>query len=592
MFPEEKTSYLDFDIYSKRISFFYNNKEKLGSTLGFILTIVYAIASLIIFLNYLIKTIKREEVILSDSIVYPTSILAIDINNDIFNIAFGLENHTNLKRFADESIYYPRVFYIEKIKENGEFKTISQKELDIELCKFNNIESEYQYLFENINNSYCLKNYNLTLKGGFKYNKMSYIKINIYPCVNKSENNYHCKPQNIIDEYLSSTYFSTLAKDIGINPVNFTYPTIPIAQNLYSIVNKNILNELIMYYRITEIDTDTGLFSNIIKKETYLKYSKELHYFHFIENKDNKSEKEIFTAEIRLEDDIYFYKRTYTKMSQVFSVIGGYMQVIYTSFTLVSLLTKTINIEQKLLNSLFNFNIKKKKIVLCVEYKRKLDYVSSLDKRKDNFIQYHAKKSLVNVKDKSKDKKSTASLFNKKQNLELFKKSETSNKVIPTIVNNCKSQNNFSDGGLKNIYNKISIEKEKEKEKEKEHYSNINELSINRSKINLAESSSYLNELQINRIFEQRNNLNNNFKLVKNKSLSNIDFNLFDYYCLRNITKKKSEIELFRFGFNFFKSQMDIINFINIFLLTQIMLTQKTEKKHNILSQMIELSIY
>jgi hypothetical protein len=145
------------------------------------------------------------------------------------------------------------------------------------------------------------------------------------------------------------------------------------------------------------------------------------------------------------------------------------MQVIYTSFTLVSLLTKTINIEQKLLNSLFNFNIKKKKIVLCVEYKRKLDYVSSLDKRKDNFIQYHAKKSLVNVKDKSKDKKSTASLFNKKQNLELFKKSETSNKVIPTIVNNCKSQNNFSDGGLKNIYNKISIEKEKEKEKEKEH---------------------------------------------------------------------------------------------------------------------------
>lgn len=36
---------------------------------------------------------------------------------------------------------------------------------------------------------------------------------------------------------------------------------------------------------------------------------------------------------------------------------------------------------------------------------------------------------------------------------------------------------------------------------------------------------------------------------------------------------------------------MDIINFFNIMFLTQIMLTQKSEKKHNILSQKIELSI-
>ena len=585
MFPEEKLSYLDFDIYSKRISFFYKNKEKLGSTLGFILTTLYAIASLIIFLNYIIKTIKREDVVLSDSIIYPTSIPSIDINNDIFNLAFGLKNPINLKRFIDESIYYPRVFYIEKLIENGEFEITTQKELNVELCKFNNIETEYQHLFENINNSYCLKNYNLTLSGGSKFNRISYIKINIYQCANTTENGHFCKPQNIIDKYLSSTYFSVLTKDIGINPVNFTYPTVPVAQDIYSIVDKNILNELIMYFRITEIDTDTGLFTSNIKKETYLKYSKELHYLHFIENEENISGKEIFTAEIRLEDDIYFHKRSYTKMSQVFSTIGGYMQVIYTSFTLVSLLTKKISIEQKLLNSLFNFNIKKKKIILCVEYKKKLDYVSSLNKRKNNYIQYQARKSLANVR--GKGKKSSISLFNKNQNYELFKKAETGKKVISTIINENKSQNNISERGLIRIFNKMSVEKEKEIE----HNSFANDQSINRSKLNLVESSSNLNEIQINKFFSQRNNINKDIKLFENKSLSAIDFNLFDYYCLRNITKKKTEIELFRFGFNFFKSQMDIVNFINIFILTQIMLTQQTEKKHNILSQTVELSI-
>ena len=280
MFLGDKLNFLDFDIYSKRISFFYKNKEKLGSTFGLILTILYAIASLIIFLSYLIKTMKREEIILSESIIYPTTIPSIDINKDIFNLAFGLENLTNQKRFTDEGIYYPKVFFIEKIKKNGEFEIISQKELNVEICQYNKIEKEYQYLFENINNSYCLKDFNLTLRGGFKFNKMSFIQINIYPCVNTSKNGNHCKPQNIIDKYLSSTYFSALTKDIGINPVNFTFPTIPVAQNLYTTIDKDILNEFIMYFRITEIDTDIGLFTYDIKKQVYLKYNllRIIHY--------------------------------------------------------------------------------------------------------------------------------------------------------------------------------------------------------------------------------------------------------------------------------------------------------------------------
>jgi hypothetical protein len=340
-----------------------------------------------------------------------------------------------------------------------------------------------------------------------------------------------------------------------------------------------------MYFRITEIDTDIGLLTYNIKKEVFLKYNKELHNSYFIKNEDYQSKKEILTAEIRLEEDIYYHKRTYTKMSQVFSTIGGYMQFIYTSFALISLLTKKISIELKLLNSLFNFNIKERKIILCVEYKKKLDYISSLDKRRDNYIQYQAKKPFIKLKDKVKVKQSSISLFNRNHNFVPFKKFETGQKAISSIANEFKSQKNISIGGLKGIYNKLSNEKEKEQN------TIINEQSINRSKLNLMESNSHLNDVQINKIFDQRNNLINNFKLFENKSLSFINFSLFDYYCLRKKTKKKPEIELFRFGFNFYKSQMDIINFINIFLLTQIMLTQQTEKKHNVLKQTIELSI-
>ena len=102
MFPKESISLLDFDIYSRRISFFYKNKEKIGSSLGIFLTILYAVISITLFLFYFIRTIRKDEVTASDSTIYPTAIPSIDINNNIFYLAFGLEHPTKFFRFIDE----------------------------------------------------------------------------------------------------------------------------------------------------------------------------------------------------------------------------------------------------------------------------------------------------------------------------------------------------------------------------------------------------------------------------------------------------------------------------------------------------------
>ena len=82
----------------------------------------------------------------------------------------------------------------------------------------------YQHLFikDELNNSYCLKdlNLNVTLAGEYKYERMTYIRIRIYPCVNSTENNNSCKSQEEIDNYMSSGYFSIILKDFGLNPSN------------------------------------------------------------------------------------------------------------------------------------------------------------------------------------------------------------------------------------------------------------------------------------------------------------------------------------------------------------------------------------
>ena len=537
MFSHEKFGYLDFDIYSRRISFFYQSKEKIGSRFGFILTLLYVVLSIILFFIYFIKTVKREEVTASDSTIYPEGIPAIEINRDRLYLAFGLEHPTKMTRFIDERIYYPQVVFIEREKENGELIKRAETVLNLERCSKNKFGKEYQTLLENedLNNSYCLQDYNLSLVGGFKYDKMSYFKINIFSCVNNTDNNNHCKPQDEIDKYLNAGYFSALIKDIGLNPFNFSSPTVPILQDLYTTIDKFTKKEYIIYYGITEIYTDDGLFTNRVKKEIHLKYKNDIANIFFVDHKDNNTEQEIFTAQIRLEDNIHFQKRTYTKMSLVFSTTGGYMQVIYTILTLIALLTKKFSVEKKLLNSLFNFNIKQKKIILSIKYDKKLDYNASFDKNKGKencFIPYEAKKSIVS----NRVRRNSIIFLNKNINkIPVIQKKEPES--ISVCKKRRKTQNHISEEGLIDIFKNIS--------KEKEHSENLNQ-SMNISKNNMIDNLN-LNNLQINRILEKKivSQKNFNFNMIKDKTFekgncSIIHFNIFDYYCLRKITKKKN----------------------------------------------------
>ena len=551
--------------------------------------------SIILFLYYFIKFIKREEVTASDSTIYPTNFPSIDINNNIFYLAFGLEHPNTLIRYIDERIYYPEIVFVQRIKESGVFSGKKETILNFERCNYLKFGKDYQNLFhkEEINNSYCLKDFNLTLEGGIKFDRISYIRINIYPCVNNTENNNHCLPQKEIDHYLSSTYFSILARDIGLNPFNYSFPILPVIQDIRTNVDKSSLSEFIIYFGITEIDTDMGLLSSSIRKDRYLKYVNSYNSILFYKDEEKQAKKEILTAQIRLEENIYFQKRTYIKISQVLSTTGGYMQVISTIFSLISILTKKISLEKKLLNSLFNFNIREKKLIFSIEYGKKLDYNSPLNKRKDSaFIPYEARKSIIS---NLKNRRKSIFIYNKKQpDISPVLKRNIS-QDYPSIKN-INMQNPLNEEGILGIIKKISKTKLKTQKD-----NNNSDQNINRSNINMLNKEDILNENQMNKMFEQKKekkpnyfmdfNLIKDFKLFERGNCSTINFNLLDYYCFRKITRKKTEIELFRFGINFYKSQMDIINFFNVLFLTQIMLTQQSEKKQNFLSQKIEFKI-
>ena len=563
-------NFADFDIYSKPISFFFNKKEKIGTFYGLILTILYILISASFISLNIFNTINRKNVKVYDSNKYSNDIPYININPKVFYFSFGMEDPKTSNRIIDEAIYTPNIFLIEKEKIEGQFSIKEKKELKYEIC---NYEYSEEYLFPNseLNNSYCIKDFNLTLKGGYNYDIMNLLRIELFPCANNTKNGSYCKSQEIIDYYMGKGIFSISLKDIGANPSDFINPVIPTIKTLYTNIDKSIYRDFIIFYGINEIQTDIGLLKEEIKTEQFLQFRNEYESFYFVDENDYYNGKSMISVDLRLDTVINIQKRTYAKLSEIFSSIGGYMQLINTIFTLVSLIINKIIPELKILNGIFNFNLKERKMTLKIHSIKELNSICfnknlyfPSDKQitkipNNNLISKYnlgentdnrniSKNSLIGL-DSNDINSSQINIINRKHNsLVIINENEKYNRfnniIKSTLFNNQHKQNN-------NNYN-----------------------SNNKYKIkNNAKNGSNNYIYRIGSFYPKRN-VNNN---CENKSSSNnikefndeIDFNIFEYLLCRNIAKKKRKIELYKLGITLYKKRMDIINVFTLLLFSE-----------------------
>ena len=525
-------NYLKFDIYAKRVGFFFNKQEKIGSYFGLLLTLLYALISIILFIYNLISVFKRDEIKVYDSTLYLQEMPIIDLDKNSFYFAFGMENPNTSNRFVDETIYRAEVLFIDRIKIDGNFKTVINKELPLEKCKEENFGQDYQHLFikGELLNSYCLKDfdYKITFAGGYKYERMTYIRMKIFPCRNTTENNNHCKPQEEIDFYFTSGYFSILLKDRGLNPSNYTYPTIPTLQDLYTTVDKRVYRSFILNFGLTEIHTDTGLFSENIRKDKYIQFRKEKQTFSFKDENDLKNEKESCLIQIRLDDTVLVQKRAYTKISEILSRIGGYMQLMHTIFLLIALLINKIDSEIKIINKIFNFDFDKNKMFLKYNTFQSLKTISAPNEVTSRRI---------------KNNKTTSCEFSKSNNNLILR----NNSIFSfNVSDNNKIKKNNSD------LNNVAIASP--------HFNTKNKSISSKMKLSKEENKNNNDKFMLNVKKHQHDNI---------KFKDHIKLNIFDVLCVGNNIHKKRIIGLYKLGNDFYRKRMDLVLVFSHLLLTE-----------------------
>ena len=567
--------YFNFDNYARSPNFYFKNHDKINTCLGTILTVIYIIVSLTLFIYHLIMIIQRKNFIVYDSTIYGQEMPFIDLNTDHFYFAFGLEDPQSMNRFIDDSIYIPKIVFVDKAKINDELVTVYQKNLEFEKCNVLNFGKDYQNLFleDELNKSYNIKkfDYNLTLAGGYKYKRFSYIRLRIYPCVNSSENNYTCKPQKDIDYYMSSGYFSIIMKDIGLNPSNYSFPVLPTLQDLYTTIDKRIYKNYILNLGVTEIRTDIGLFKENLKIHKYLQFRKELETFTFRNEEEYYKGKSVIIVQLKLDDNIIVQTRQYTKIVEALSTIGGYMQLMNSAFLLISLMGNKFKLEERIINSIFKFNLKKKKITMKFQ---KINEIEGLNLSTSQSPNFNFKKTTNIIRHLELDNKSKNSFIKENEvnnisllNLSENKKNDLENKSRSTILKKPKKNN---------LVNIIPYENSKVEQ---------NQNIFTKKLMGLSQEQNKENGTNFN-IFSKKNNTAEMFYKDYNDK---IKLNIFDYCCCYLIKRKRHRnIELFNMANFFYRKKLDVVNAFNLLLLSEKIFLRKNYEYFQTLNEEIE----
>ena len=573
--------FVNFDFFSKRISFFFNEKEKIATFFGLILSLLYILIALAFFAIHFYYIIKRVNVKVNDSTTYSKdNIPNININQNLISFAFGLEDPLTNNRFIDKSIYYPKIYFYDKTKINGEYNITETKELEYEICQKANFGVDFENILDEneLNSSYCLKEYNISLIGGYNYDRMSYITINIYPCKNSTENEVMCQPQNVIDSYLNGGFISLLAKDIVLIPSNFSFPVMPSLKYLRTSIDQSLYKEFNIYYSITEINTDVSFFTEKLKKEKYLQFSKEYETFLFRNEKDYYNGNEILSITIGLEDKVHIQKRTYSKINEVFFILGGYMHLLYILFTLLAITSNSLIPELKILNSIFNFNLKEKKMTLRIHsikdfnsivFKKNLCFpsdkqISNLNtKIPNNNNNNVSKNSLIGCDNDNNS--SQVNIFGRRRNsLVIIKENENENEKNSTFKRQSVNHPiyHFNNSKFQKINNNNNNSSNNNNNNNNNSNSNKNTNNQNKKNKYIYRVGSFFPKLLNNSKSQSSNSVFKEF-------LDQVNFNIFEYYCFKYCSKKRKDIELYDSGLSLYKKRMDIVNVFTLLLFSE-----------------------
>ena len=507
----------DIDLFGKVPELYFQGKPKKPTELGIVLTLLYIILYIGFLIYKLIPFSKREDVTFYDTYIYK-DFPYINVTNEEFYGGFMLGTG------IDETIYYPEVRFIYKVKTPTGFEIEKIDELEVEVCNISNFGKRYRETFKdkNLENLYCIKNFSGTFEGYSNLDRYSYISMQFYPCINKTRDGRDCKPEEYLRAYLTTNMIEFRMQDNLLSPEIYNEPVQVLEKDINTPVFLSLYQYIYTYIQIVILETDDDIsgikFWEESKVEKYPIYD-ESYIITAPPNGDIlKTGGAICEVTLQLAAKVLTIKRKYKTLLDVLGEVGGFMKVVYTVFELLSQILTDISYKKFLVNNLFYFDLSKKIIYIKKITKSNIKLTS--DEIMDSFIKERNNYNKIKINQSDKINLNENSL-NLKNN------------------NNLNSLFNFRQKKFSNPLKNEDIKSDTHRPIIVSKANNFNELNTN---LGMRKANIY-----------QRN------KVIKNEEiLENINLNIFCYYCLKK--KKNMDINLLEEGMKVISEKLDIMN--------------------------------
>ena len=518
------------DLYGREANLYYKGESEKHTYTGIIFTIIYLVLYGGFIIYQLVRMLKKEDVTFYDAYAFTGEPPKIQLSNDKFYGGFALGNPLTLEPFVDDSIYFVRAFYISRIKQ-GDGWNIQKTPLQIETCKLEKFGENYRDLFKDkkIEKLHCPTALDQLLKGHLTYDAYSYFLVKFFPCINSTENNFSCKPLSVIKSYLTQTFVTFKMEDIDLTPQLYNSPVQLRGKEVSANIGASLFKDVHAYFQVVNIETDEDILGfdifSRIKKEKYIKYDQAIILSSLKGQDIFQSGDSIVDITIQLSEKELTQKRTYPKLIQVLGDVGGLMEVFFSLFRLISsFLTETLY-DQSIVNTLFEFDIDKKVVLLKKQKNRRFRYSiinaepKVFSSKKTTLI---SRNNSLYINDdntaQTKGKLNEISMFKKKNSIkeDIFvsrtKKRKPKFKTIIMKVDSKNSKKEFkSSKNNKMFFNEFDINscdinskenmktnKEKDKEKEKEMEK---EKETNKEQITGMERKGLIKKIKVNRFY-------------------------------------------------------------------------------------------
>ena len=558
----------NLDFYGFTPNLYIGNHKKSGTLFGFCLSFLTLILYICVISYFIEKLFNNSDVNVLTSTKILDKIDNLKLNKNSFYFNFYLEHPYNYTPILDESIYYPKVYYKEAIRNNIDGFEWIEHDLNVSNCELNDFGEEYQqfYLNRKIENMYCIKNLNESIYGSFVKEKYSFIYIELYECKNTSISQ-KCKSHNEINNLLDGSFISIEYQSFSINPKNYKNPNKPCLNEFYTSISHNYYKEIHLYLKKLILKTDNGfIFENINEKKfIQLDYSNDMISF-----KQNNKHSNFMEISIKYSDKNEEIHRSYLKVQNVISQIGGFINSIYTTFSLINYFFTSGIIYEKIINKIFYINFDKnlkpsKSLLKLTNYKKKVFfdinnmYNNSMTNYNNSmFIEENSNQELNFT---NKNIKNTNLLI---MNIKNNEKNKYNNQNIIKILLTEK-KNNINDNISNKIYNNQNDEDNNNK--------NFNIININKFKINRKTNSlrfSIKNKIKISyfeslfpKLYKKKNN--NIMLFFKGKKIiqQNLDIiyiikNNYQLYLMKNMFFETEHITLMNY---FIKTELSELTY-------------------------------